>query len=123
MLTDPTFFFLTVSDQNRVNAVEFCKKYNVCPISHVLSPASDKMVFYETFYNILEKNLKAFLYDLESRKSTRQLHLIKCELKSLFDKLRSRKISAKSLTKTCLEKIKKYVYYVLQALILAELLI
>lgn len=116
-------FFLTVSDQNRVNAVEFCKKYNVCPISHVLSPASDKMVFYETFYNILEKNLKAFLYDLESRKSTRQLHLIKCELKSLFDKLRSRKISAKSLTKTCLEKIKKYVYYVLQALILAELLI
>lgn len=100
-------FFLTVSDKNRVNAVEFCKKYNVCPISHVLSPASDKRVFYETFYHILEQNLRTFLYDLESRKSTRQLHLIKCELKSLFDKLRSRKISAKSLTKTCLEKIKK----------------
>lgn len=104
-------FFLTVSDKNRVNAVEFCKKNNVCPISHVLSPAPDKRVFYETFYHILEQNLRTFLYDLESRKSTRQLHLIKCELKSLFDKLRSRNISAKSLTKTCLEKIKKYVYY------------
>lgn len=50
-------FFLTVSDKNRVNAVEFCKKYNVCPISHVLSPASDKRVFYETYTRTESKNI------------------------------------------------------------------
>lgn len=47
-------FFFIVFDKNRVNVVEFCKKYNVCFIFYVLLLVLDKRVFYEIFYYIFE---------------------------------------------------------------------
>lgn len=94
----------------------FVKKNKICPLSHIIFQDSDKTIFYEAFYKILEKNLGIFLHDLETRTSTRQVHAIKCELNSLIRKLQSRKASAKSapvLPQSCMDKIKAYAFYVL----------
>lgn len=107
-------FILTTSDVERDEAVECCKRFKLCPISHVISPASDKTAFYEAFYKVLEKELQIFLSDFETRTSTRQIYAIKCKLNFLVEKLQSRNTSIKSpLTKQCLEIIKSYVscYY------------
>lgn len=103
-------FILTTSDVERDEAVECCKRFKLCPISHVISPAWDKTAFYDAFYKVLEKELQIFLSDFETRTSTRQIYAIKCKLNFLVEKLQSRNASIKSpLTKQCLEIIKSYV--------------
>lgn len=109
-------FILLDSSDKRDSATDFCKKYKICPVSHIISQDSDKTIFYEAFYKILEKNLDTFLLDLETRPSTRQVYAIKCELNPLITKLQSRKSSAKSapvLTQACIDKIERYVFYFL----------
>lgn len=109
-VTNTYVFFITTSDVERDEAVECCKRFKLCPISHVISPASDKTAFYEAFYNVLENELQTFSSDLEIRTSTRQIYSTKC--KFFLEKLRSRNASIKSpLTKKCLEIIKTYVLY------------
>lgn len=99
-------FIITTSDSERDEAIECCKRFKFCPMSHIISPSSDKTAFYEAFYKVLEKNLQTFLSDLETRTSTRQIYAIKCKLNSLIEKLRSRNASMKSpLSKQCLEII------------------
>lgn len=105
-------FIITTSDVERDEAIECCKRFKLCPISHVISPASDKTAFYEAFYEVLDKKLQTFSSDLEIRTSTRQIYSIKCKLNFLIEKLRSRNASIKSpLTNQCLEIIKAYVSY------------
>lgn len=100
-------FIITTSDVERDEAIECCKRFKLCPISHVISPASDKTAFYEAFYEVLDKKLQTFSSDLEIRTSTRQIYSIKCKLNFLIEKLRSRNASIKSpLTNQCLEIIK-----------------
>lgn len=100
-------FFMAVSDNERDKAIECCKRLNLCAISNIISPASNKTFFYEAFYKVLDKNLQTFSTDLEIRTSTRQIHAIKCKLHSLIGKLQSRNASVKSqLTNHCLEIIK-----------------
>lgn len=109
-------FILLDSNDKRDSVTGFCKKYKICPVSHIISKDSDKTIFYKAFYKILEKNLGIFLLDLETRTSTRQVSAIKCELNLLVGKLQSRKASAKSarvLTQSCIDKIKRYVFYFL----------
>lgn len=102
---------MTVSNIEKDDAIQFCKKYKLCPTAHVISPASDNVSFYEAFYEVLRKNLEVFSSDLETRTSTRQVHAIKCELNSLIEKLQSRNTSVKSpLTRRCLEIIDEYVF-------------
>lgn len=106
-VSNTNVFILTTSDVERDEAVECCKRFKLCPISHVISPASDKTAFYEAFYKVLEKELQIFLSDFETRTSTRQIYAIKCKLNFLVGKLQSRNTSIKSpLTKQCLEIIK-----------------
>nr|XP_034316397.1 uncharacterized protein LOC117685919 isoform X2 [Crassostrea gigas] len=106
-VTNTYVFFITTSDVERDEAVECCKRFKLCPISHVISPASDKTAFYEAFYNVLENELHTFSSDLEIRTSTRQIYSTKCKLNFFLEKLRSRNASIKSpLTKKCLEIIK-----------------
>lgn len=69
------------------SAVEFCKKYKICHLSHIISPDSDKQDFYKAFYNILKTNLNTFSSDLEKRTQTRNVHAIKYELDFLVEKL------------------------------------
>lgn len=102
---------MTVSDEEKNEAIECCHKYKLCPTANVISPASDNTVFYEALYRILNRNLEVFSSDLELRTSTRQIHAIKCELNSLIEKLQSRNTSVKSpLTKQCLEILQNYVF-------------
>lgn len=106
-VSNTNVFILTTSDVERDEAVECCKRFKLCPISHVISPASDKTAFYDAFYKVLEKELQIFLSDFETRTSTRQIYAIKCKLNFLVEKLQSRNASIKSpLTKQCLEIIK-----------------
>lgn len=106
-VSNTNVFILTTSDVERDEAVECCKRFKLCPISHVISPSSDKTTFYEAFYKVLEKELQIFLSDFETRTSTRQIYAIKCKLNFLVEKLQSRNASIKSpLTKQCLEIIK-----------------
>lgn len=101
-------FLMTVSEREKIGAIECCKKYKFCPKPYVISPASDNTVFYETLYRILNRNLEVFSSDLDLRTSTRQIHAIKCELNSLIKKLQSRNTSDKSpLTEQCLEILEK----------------
>lgn len=105
-------FIMVVSDLETNIAIDFCKKYKVCHTSHVISPSSDKRVFYEAFYDILDRNLKIFSSELETRAQTKNVYSIKCKLYPLIDKLQTRKTKAKSsLTVQCLEKLKKYVSF------------
>lgn len=91
-------------------AIECCRRYKLCPTAHIISLASDNTVFYDAFYEILNKNLEVFSSDLETRTSTRQINAIKCNLNSLIEKLQSRNTSVKSpLTKQCLEILEAYV--------------
>lgn len=109
--SDAHIFLATVSDVQKGEAMECCKKYKLCPTANVISPASDNTAFYEAFYEILNKNLKKFSSDLETRTSTRHIHATKCELNSLIEKLHSKNVSEESpLTKQCLEIIEKCVY-------------
>lgn len=109
---DANAFIMTTTDVERDEAIELCKRFKLCPYSHVISPASDKTSFYEAFYKVLDKNLQTFSADLETRTSTRQIHAIKSKLNSLIEKLRSRNVSMKaSLSKQCLELINAYVAY------------
>lgn len=106
--SDAHIFLATVSDVQKGEAMECCKKYKLCPTANVISPASDNTAFYEAFYEILNKNLKKFSSDLETRTSTRHIHATKCELNSLIEKLHSKNVSEESpLTKQCLEIIEK----------------
>lgn len=99
-------FIMTASDDERNEVIECCKRFKLCPNSHVISPTSDRTSLYEAFYNVLEKNLQTFLSDLETQTSTRQSHATKGELNSLIEKVKSRNASVKSpLTKRCLELI------------------
>lgn len=105
-VSNTNVFIITTSDVEKDEAIECCKKFKLCPICHVISPASDKTAFYEAFYKVLDKNLQTFSSDLETRTSTRQIHAIKCKLSCLIEKLRSRNVSMKSpLSKKCLEII------------------
>lgn len=117
--SNANIFFMTVSDNERYEAIKCCTKYKLCVCSHVISPATDKKEFYEAFYKVLDKNLQTFSSDLETRTSTRQIHAIKCKLNSLIEKLRSRNTPRKSpLTKGCLEIIKTYVlYYIFESVL------
>lgn len=117
--SNANIFFMTVSDKERDEAIKCCTKYKLCLCSHVISPATEKKVFYEAFYKILEKNLQTFSSDLQTRTSTRQIYAIKCKLNSLIEKLRSRNASMKSpLTKRCLEILKTYIlYYILKSVL------
>lgn len=111
-VSNTNVFIITTSDKEKDEAIECCKRFQLCPIDHVISPASDKTAFFEAFYIVLDKELQTFSSDLEIRTSTRQIHAIKSKLNSLFEKLRSRNTSIKSpLTKQCLEIIKAYVPY------------
>lgn len=106
-VSNTNVFIITTSDKEKDEAIECCKRFQLCPIDHVISPASDKTAFFEAFYIVLDKELQTFSSDLEIRTSTRQIHAIKSKLNSLFEKLRSRNTSIKSpLTKQCLEIIK-----------------
>lgn len=103
-------FIIVNTDLETNLAIDFCKKYKVCHPSHVISPSSDKRVFYKAFYDILDRNLKSFSSDLETRVQTRNVYSIKCKLDPLIGKLQTRKTKAKSnLTKQCLQKLKRCV--------------
>lgn len=105
---------MTASDDGRNEVIECCKRFKLCPNSHVISPTSDRTSLYEAFYNVLEKNLQTFLSDLETQTSTRQSHATKGELNSLIEKVKSRNASVKSpLTKRCLELIEAYVHCII----------
>lgn len=111
-VSDANAFIMTTTDVERDEATERCKRFKLCPMSHVISPTSDKTSFYEAFYKVLDKNLQTFSSDLETRTSTRQIHAIKSKLNSLIEKLRSRNVSMKApLSKQCLELINAYVAY------------
>lgn len=98
-----------VTAEDRDEAVEFCQKNELCDPSHVIAPSSDKAVLYDTFYDTLERNMVAFLRDINAKASERHIH----EIESLLGKLRSRKKTVKTmLTKQCLEKIKEYVIFI-----------
>lgn len=101
-------FIMVDSDLEKNIAIDFCKRYKVCHASHVISSSSDKKVFYEAFYDILDKNLKTFSSDLEKRAQTRHVYSVKCKLAPLIGKLQTRKTKAKSsLTNQCLENLQK----------------
>lgn len=111
-VSDANAFIMTTTDVERDEAIERCKRFELCPMSHVISPTSDKTSFYEAFYKVLDKNLQTFSSDLDTRTSTRQIHAIKSKLNSLIEKLRSRNVSMKApLSKQCLELINAYVAY------------
>lgn len=100
--------FFMVPNEDISRAYEFCKRYNVCPQSNVISPAENKKVFYDTFYDILKRQMTSFLHELQARTFTGDV-AIKEELKGLIDELHERKIPTKpKLTAQCLARIKKY---------------
>lgn len=99
--------FFMVPNEDISRAYEFCKRYNVCPQSNVISPAENKKVFYDTFYDILKRQMTSFLHELQARTFTGDV-AIKEELKGLIDELHERKIPTKpKLTAQCLARIKK----------------
>lgn len=110
MASNAYVFIMTASDAERDEAIERCKRFIKRPIPNVISPTSDKTTFYETFYEVLEKNLQTFSSDLKTRISTRRIYALTSKLGSLIEELQSRKASMKSpLTEQCLEIIKAYV--------------
>lgn len=107
MASNAYVFIMTASDAERDEAIERCKRFIKRPIPNVISPTSDKTTFYETFYEVLEKNLQTFSSDLKTRISTRRIYALTSKLGSLIEELQSRKASMKSpLTEQCLEIIK-----------------
>lgn len=100
-------FVITDSDEDKQNAVRFCKESKMCHQSHVLHSTLDKHLLYETMYEILEKQLLTFISDLKSRASTRLVYSFTSELDILLGRLQSRKKKRQSaLTKQCIAKIK-----------------
>lgn len=100
--------FFMVSNEDISRAYEFCKRYNVCPQSNVISQAENKKVFYDTFYDILERQMTSFLHELQARTFTGDV-TIEEELKGLIEELHERKITTKpKLTAQCLARIKEY---------------
>lgn len=100
--------FFMVSNEDISRAYEFCKRYNVCPRSNVISQAENKKVFYDTFYDILERQMTGFLHDLQARTNTEGV-TIEEELIGLIEELRAKKKTKKpELTAQCLARIKKY---------------
>ena len=100
-------FVITDSDEDKQNAVRFCKESQMCHQTHVLQTALDKSLLYETMYEILEKQLSTFISDLKSRASTRLVHSFTSGLDILLGKLQSRKKRLQSaLTKQCIAKIR-----------------
>lgn len=101
--------FFMVSNEDISRAYEFCKRYKVSPQSNVISQAENKKVFYERFYDILERQMTSFLHGLQARTFTGDVGIEK-ELKGLIDELHERKITTKpKLTAQCLARIKKYI--------------
>lgn len=95
------------TDEDKQNAVTFCKETQICHPTHVLHSTLDKHLLYETMYEILEKQLSTFISDLKSRTSTRLVQSLTSELDVLLGKLQSRKKERQSaLTKQCIAKIK-----------------
>lgn len=100
--------FFMVSNEDISRASEFCKRYNVCPPSNVISQAENKKVFYDTFYDILERQMTGFLHDLQARTITEGV-TIEEELNGLIEELRARKkTKIPELTAQCLARIKEY---------------
>ena len=100
-------FVITDSDEDKQNAVKFCKENQMCHPTHVLQTTLDKNLLYETMYEILEKQLATFILDLKTRASTRLVQSFTSELDVLLGKLQSRKEKRQSaLTKQCIAKIK-----------------
>lgn len=103
-------FFMTASDADRNCAIEFCKKYEVCHPSRVISPESEKSQFYDFFYDILSNDLKTFDEELKGITETSQVTVFKKELNCYIAKLESRNTTTIStLTKQCMDKLKTYV--------------
>lgn len=99
--------FFMVSNEDISRAYEFCKRYNVCPQSNVISQAENKKVFYDTFYDILERQMTSFLHELQARTFTGDV-TIEEELKGLIEELHERKITTKPKLKAqCLARIKE----------------
>lgn len=105
--------FFMVTNEDISKAYEFCKRYNVCPRSNVISQDGDKTIFYDTFYGILKRQMTSFLHDLQARPTTRDV-TIEEDLKGLIDELHSReKTTTPKLTAQCLARIKEYDIYLL----------
>lgn len=70
--------------------------------------AENKKVFYDTFYDILERQMTGFLHDLQARTITEGV-TIEEELNGLIEELHARKKTKKpELTAQCLARIKEY---------------
>lgn len=105
--------FFMVTNEDISKAYEFCKRYNVCPRSNVISQNGNKTIFYDTFYGILKRQMTSFLHDLQARPITRDV-TIEEDLKGLIDELHSReKTTTPKLTAQCLARIKEYDIYLL----------
>lgn len=99
--------FFMVSNEDISRAYEFCERYNVCLRSNVISQAENKKVFYDTFYDILARQMTGFLHDLQARTITEGV-TIEEELNGLIEELHARKKTKKpELTAQCLARIKQ----------------
>lgn len=72
--------------------MECCKKYKFCFIVNVILLVLDNMVFYEVFYEILNKNFKKLLLDLEIWMFIWYIYVIKCEFNFLIEKFYLRNV-------------------------------
>lgn len=77
---------MTASDADRNCAIEFCKKYEVCHPSRVISPESEKSQFYDFFYDILSNDLKTFDEELKGITETAQVTVFKKRTQLLYCK-------------------------------------
>lgn len=75
------FFMVIVEDRDEV--VEFCQKNEFCDLLYVIVLSLDKMVFYDMFYDIFERNMVIFLRDINVKVLERYIY----EIEFFFGKL------------------------------------
>lgn len=75
------FFMVIVEDRDEV--VEFCQKNEFCDLLYVIVLSLDKMVFYDMFNDIFERNMVIFLRDINVKVLERYIY----EIEFFFGKL------------------------------------
>lgn len=75
------FFMVIVEDRDEV--VEFCQKNEFCDLLYVIVLSLDKVVFYDMFYDIFERNMVVFLRDINVKVLERYIY----EIEFFFGKL------------------------------------
>lgn len=58
-------FILLDFNDKRESIIDFCKKCKICLVFYIIFKDLDKIIFYEVFYKIFEKNIGIFFFDLD----------------------------------------------------------